>query len=317
MSIQFLKGILIGCVLMKAGWTKMAEAQELVIPVWPDVAPGSEDWTQQEVVFRDPQGTELVRNVVHPTLTAYLPEKDKATGTAVIVAPGGGFRFLSWNSEGTQVAEWFQARGVAAFVLKYRLLDTGATQEEYEETMKKFLAELFAAVQKPDPAAEGKSDVNGGSVDKLTSVADIDQLAGADGLQAVGLVRRRAAEWAINPDRIGIMGFSAGAVVTMKAATEYDAETRPNFAAAIYGPPMPELSVPKDAPPLFIACTADDLISNTAAPQLYTFWRAANRPVELHIYSKGGHGFGMVKKGLPTDTWIERLGDWLEAEGLF
>jgi len=287
--------------------TGSPQAQKLVIPIWPGPAPGSEGWTLQEVTYRDPRGAEMVRNVVRPTLTVYLPEKAKANGTAVIIAPGGGFRFLSWQSEGTQVAEWFQAHGVAAFVLKYRLVDTGATEEAFEGAMAKFFANLAHATE----AADG-----GTTMDQLIGVSEIDRLAGADGRQAVAVVRRRAVEWGVVPDRIGIMGFSAGAVVTMKVALEHDADSRPDFAAPIYAPEIEEAPVPADAPPLFVLCASDDPISAESSPRIYARWRSAGVPAELHLYDRGGHGFGMRKQGLPIDTWIERLGDWLETRGL-
>lgn len=291
-----------------------ADAQELVIPVWPDVAPGSEDETVQEVFEKDPQGLELVRNVVRPTLTAYLPEKAKATGAAVIIAPGGAFRVLAWRHEGTQVAEWFQARGVVAFVLKYRLLNL--TDQESKAMAEKVSALANTPDNEGKSVANGKDDGDAKIIAVLKLMEDSIQLACADGREALGLLRRRAAEWGIAPDRIGILGFSAGALVATQAALKYDADTRPNFAAAIYGPPMPDVSVPADAPPLFILCAADDLLSSSWSSQLYSLWKAASRPVELHIYSKGGHGFGMNKQGAPVDSWIDRFGEWFEAQGL-
>src|SRR5436190_2139043 len=132
--------ILATIALLCVSWA--AQAQQPVIPIWPGVAPGSERWTQKEVEGAGSAMGYVVRNVVRPTLTAYLPDRSKATGTAVIVCPGGGFRFLSWKSEGTEVAEWLRDHGVAAFVLKYRLVDTGATEEEF----RKALTALFSSI---------------------------------------------------------------------------------------------------------------------------------------------------------------------------
>jgi acetyl esterase/lipase len=240
----------------------------------------------------------MVRNVVRPTLTAYLPESSKAVGTAVIICPGGAFRFLSWESEGTKVAEWLQARGVAAFVLKYRLVDTGATEDEFKESMK----ELAGAKAAPQRSGE--------------AFREVAELAANDGRQAMKVVRARAAEWGIAPDRIGVLGFSAGGAVTMGVVMKHDADSRPNFAAPIYGGRTGDAEVPADAPPLFILCASDDDFAAASSAKLYSQWKTAGRPAELHIYSKGGHGFGMNQRGLPIDSWIERFGDWLGTQGL-
>jgi acetyl esterase/lipase len=263
------------------------------IPLYPGVAPGSEDWTQKEVDYANAwDQKKMVRNVVRPTLTAYFPGPTKANGTAVIVAPGGAFRFHSWQNEGTDVAEWLVARGVTAFVLKYRLLDTGASQEE-------FVKNKGAAVKRPDGAPP----------------LDIAALATEDGRQAIRLVRGRAKEWRLQPNRIGIMGFSAGGVVASGAAMKYDEQSRPDFAAPIYGA-APQAEVPKDAPPIFLLCAGDDKGASPGCLRLYTDWRGAGRQAELHVYAKGGHGFGMAKRGLPIDHWIERFGEWMEGQGL-
>lgn len=141
----------------------------------------------------------------------------------------------------------------------------------------------------------------------------ITPLAIADGLQAMRVVRGRAAEWGLNPGRIGIMGFSAGGVVTTGVASSYDADSRPDFAAPIYPAPWGDGSVPADAPPLFLAMAADDAMAVGASLPLFSAWRAAGRSAELHIYASGGHGFGMLPKGIPADGWIDRFGEWLQS----
>jgi acetyl esterase/lipase len=132
----------------------------------------------------------------------------------------------------------------------------------------------------------------------------------------VRVVRQRALEWGIASDRIGMIGFSAGCGVTVSVALEHDEESCPDFAGAIYGGGRKDVPIPSDAPPLFILCAADDAMASPASVQLYSDWRSAGHSAELHIYSVGGHGFGMQVKGLPSDTWIERFGDWLEVQGL-
>jgi acetyl esterase/lipase len=279
--------------------------QPRVMPVWPEVAPGSEKWTQKEVEDRDAWlRAKIVRNVVRPTLTAFLPERSKANGTAVIICPGGGFLFLA-KGEGIEEAEWLRARGVAVFVLKHRLMDTGASEEEFHKAV------LQAALRKAieDFRKGGERLVLPEEERKFSA------LAVADGRQAIKVVREHAGEWGIKPDRIGIMGFSSGGAVATGVATEHDAASRPNYAASIYGPVLGSVKVPNDAPPLFVCCASDDpLVPPGNSIRLYSAWNAAGKSAELHIYAKGGHGFG--GQGLPSDAWIDRFGDWLGQQGL-
>lgn len=271
-----------------------------VVSLYPGSAPGSESWTQQETESSAPwnPNAKLVRNIVKPTVTVFLP-KSNPSGTGIIVAPGGGFLFLSWKSEGTDVAEWLVDHGIAAFVLKYRVENTGS-EEEFQQRMK----ELFK------PRTAGSERAADPERDKAM------QLSAQDGLQAVRIVRQHAAEWNISPDRIGFMGFSAGGMVTDHVALDYSAETRPNFAAPIYGAPFTPVTVPPDAPPLFILCADDDpLVPSGLSARLYGAWKRAGKSAELHIYSKGGHGFGMDKHNLPVDHWIDVFYDWLGVSG--
>jgi len=268
-----------------------SSSQPFIIPLWPDGAPGSEGWSQQEQISAMPQGgLKVIRNVSRPTLTAFLPEPKLANGTAVIVCPGGAFHFLAYEHEGTQVAAWLNAHGIAAFMLKYRLIPTG---------------DNFAA------------EVQERLADRAKMAGPMQALAPlilADAQQSVRLVRQRAAEWGIRPDRIGVMGFSAGGGVTMAVTLHHDAGSRPDFAAPIYAAHFGEVVVPADAPPLFLVHASDDpLIPVTISTATYAAWHAAGKPAELHIYEKGGHGFGMRKLGLPVDGWIERFGEWLEG----
>jgi acetyl esterase/lipase len=267
-----------------------------VIPLYPGAAPGSETWTHAErAYFSKRWDTQIVTNVVNPSLTTYLPAKATRTGTAVVICPGGGFYALSINSEGIEVAKWLAARGVTAFVLKYRLVRTGDDAP----------AEFSAAMDKP-----------GGF---RAATDDIIPLAIADGLAAVTYVRAHAAELGVSADRVGLMGFSAGGTVATAVAFRYSPDSRPAFVAPIYAytGAVTDTVVPSDAPPLFVAAATDDDLG--LAPQsvaLYSRWLAAKKPAELHMYASGGHGFGMRTKHIPTDTWIARFGDWLGAQGL-
>ena len=287
-------------------------AQQPVISLYSGVAPGSENAKQKEASFVNADKQTRIRNVTQPTLTAYLPEKSNANGTAIIIAPGGGFMHLAMDKEGADLARWLQAKGVTAFVLKYRLMDSG-TEEDYRNRaagMARTTASSSAApVPAPVPAPAAPPVLNPAQQNAL-------EFAVADGAQAVKIARGRAAEWGIAPDRIGLMGFSAGGMLTMGVVMKNDAESRPNFAAPIYGGNTNGVAVTKDAPPLFIAAAQDDPVASVSSAQLYLAWKAGGRNAELHLYSQGGHGFGMTKRGLPVDSWIDRFGDWLNTQGL-
>jgi acetyl esterase/lipase len=271
-----------------------AFAQEKVVRLYAGPAPGSEDWKQTEQENRtNLWQTRVVFNVVNPTLTVFLPESGQANGTAVVICPGGGFFALSIDSEGNDVARWLAAKGVTCFVLKYRLVEC----------------------KTDDPTREIMSR---GPLDKV--VAPVVKLALADGNAAIGYVRKHAADYGVNPERIGIIGFSAGGTLAVSVAMNYTADTRPNFAAPIYPAynwAIKGNGVPSDAPPAFILAASDDPLG--LAPQsvtIYQDWIAAGKSAELHLYSKGGHGFGMRQQHLPTDHWIERFADWLDVQGL-
>ncbi|MCC7463794.1 MAG: alpha/beta hydrolase [Gammaproteobacteria bacterium] len=269
------------------------------IPLYPGVAPGSEQARQAEsgdFILNEWKA----RNVTRPELIPYLPASALANGTAVIVAPGGGFEFLSVQSEGAAVARWLAARGITAFMLKYRLNATPADLATYEAEMK----------QRWQAMSQGQRR----SVDDVAQSEGARQ-ARADGLVAVRRVRELAGRYGIAPNRIGIIGFSAGGVVALSVATQYDAASRPDFAASIYGALPGDARVPADAPPLFLAVSADDPLLATASQPVFNAWRAQQRPAELHIYEKGGHGYGLNKSGASSDHWIDAFYWWLEAGG--
>ena len=273
-------------------------SQPEIIPLWPHDAPGSEDWTQPEQVTDGSllwDSAVCIRNVTQPTLTAYLPDPSIATGTAVIVCPGGAFLFLCFDKEGTDIAHWLNGQGIAAFVLKYRLLPTPPRDEDFIKLAQQTLA---------DPQREREQR------------KQVERLAVADGQQAIRTVRGRATEWGLSPDRIGMLGFSAGGAVTAGVATRYDADSRPDFAAPIYCGPWQATDPKPDAPPLFLAVADDDPFAAQVTVPLYLSWNASGHSAEMHIYSKGGHGFALLKKGLPSDSWIDRFADWLGAQGL-
>ena len=273
----------------------MAAAQTKEIQLYKGPAPGSESWNWEEKRNnKNAINLMTVYNVVHPTLTVFSPEPSIVNGTSVIVCPGGGFHFLSIDSEGNDVANWLIKKGVTVFVLKYRTAHI-LTDDPFGDMMN--------ASRKKEWDAE--------------NVATIP-LSIADGKAAITYVRTHAAEYGLLPDRIGIIGFSAGGTVTASSAFNYTAANRPDFVAPIY-PYMPlalQSEVLTDAPPMFLVCASDDQLG--LAPHsvdLYGKWLAAKRPAELHMYTKGGHGFGMNKQNIPTDKWIERFSEWLDLLG--
>jgi len=219
-------------------------------------------------------------------LLYYPAEKSHAVGTAMIVAPGGGFRTLMMSYEGVDVAKRLNQMGVDAFVLKYRTIYVGA-----------------------DAPAPGRGPATTGP----QAGQDLREMAGADGQQAVRVARQRAAEFGVAPNRIGIIGYSAGGAVVL--TTVYgQADGRPDFAAAIYAAGANSNPPPAGAPPLFIAVAGDDqTVGFQGSIDLFTAWRKAGLPAELHVFQTGGHGFG--KKGGGADQYLDRLEEWLRLNG--
>jgi acetyl esterase/lipase len=263
------------------------------IPLYAGVAPGSEG-AQQREQWSEVMGDHVARNVTRPTLTPYLPEKGKSTGAAVIVVPGGGFKVLSMKNEGELVARWLVDHGIAAFVLKYRLNPTPADEKAMMEDMARTMGGARPPTDRPPAALP---------------------LALDDAQQALRLVRSRAAEWSVDPRRVGMIGFSAGAMTTLSTALRNDPAARADFIGTIYGP-LGEVQVPHDAPPLFVAIAADDPLLGGGGFGLIKAWRDAKAPVELHYYERGGHGFGMRHQSLTSDLWVEQFYAWMQARGL-
>ena len=267
--------------IIAAAVTAWSSASAQVVDVWPGVAPGSERWTQQErTIEGTPVGT-VVMNVVKPTLTAYLPDRRHATGAGVIVAPGGAFVALAISLEATELAKWLQQRGVAAFVLKYRTIE-----------------KKVDGIPAMDMDTAGRYGI-------------------ADGIQALKVVRAHANEWGLSRNRIGMIGFSAGGMVTSAAMLQRDAMLRPSFAALIYGAPFGKMPmIPADLPPIFMAWAKDDAVALAPVVKFHDVLVAAGYRPETHIYSTGGHGFGMKHQGTDSDRWIGDYQRWLQAEGV-
>ena len=282
-------------------WTCLPGYAQEEIRLWEGKAPGSEQWTHKEITTSSASGIVIIRDVVDPSMTVYLPEASTSNGVAVVVCPGGAFRALSWEGEGVAVARWLNKHGIAAFVLKYRLLKTDSQKMPFSMPGAITKLQIKNGNANPDPNNE--------------ELNNVIKLATFDGQQAIKRVRQNARKWNVNPSKIGIMGFSAGGGVAVGTALLTDSDGYPDFLVSLYGPSQVDVSVPANAPPLFVAVAASHKPVSTGCIALYTVWNEANKPAELHVYSKGNGGFGMGGRGLPSDTWPDRFLEWLKAEG--
>jgi len=223
----------------------------------------------------------VIMNVVTPTVTAYLPERSKATGTGVIIAPGGAFVALAISRAGTDVARWLQQRGIAAFVLKYRVVEKvgeGIPQMDYDTAARYGIA---------------------------------------DGIQALQVVRHHAAEWGVDSEKIGFLGFSAGGMVASAALVQDSAALRPAFVGLIYGAPFGAMPrIPAQLPPVFMAWARDDPMALDFITRFAAALHSAGIQPAEHVYASGGHGFGVAQQGTESDKWIEEFFRWLGGLGM-
>jgi endo-1,4-beta-xylanase len=278
----FMNGLFIALICL--GMTGIEEPKEILL--WPNGAPGSEGKTGKEKV-RVFEGDLVVSNIHQPSITPYLPSKEKATGAAVVIAPGGGHRELWITHEGYNEAKFFSDRGIAAFVLKYRLA----------------------------------KDSN--------STYTIDETELGDMQRAIRLVRSRAKEWNINPERIGVMGFSAGGEIALLSSMRFDegnpnetdpverVHSRPNFQALVYPGGSNRFEVGKNAPPILLVGGFNDSADIAEGiAQVYLKYKKAGIPAELHIYSNARHGFGMRERNKDASAgWPSRFVEWLNDLG--
>lgn len=265
------------------------------IVLWPSGAPGSEARKNEpeKLAWREePENNitfPILFNIHNPSIIPFIPDPAKATGAAVIIAPGGGHMFLTIDREGYDLGKWLADRGVAAFVLKYRLARDQAGNSPYK----------------------------------------VETDAFADSKRSMRLVRSRAAEWGVDPKRIGFMGFSAGGSLAGMMATQFDAgdakssdpieqtSCRPDFNGFIYGGPYRTTKFDPKTAPSFLACAYNDNGNVTAEATMFLNLKASNIPAELHIYSTGGHGFGVRSdRGIAEETWPARFHDWLNDIGM-
>lgn len=232
--------------------------------------------------------TETVGNVTEPTMEVFRPEAGKANGTSVVICPGGGMYLLSIYSEGNEVAKWLAKEGVTGFVLKYRLVPTGDN---------------------------GAEDLENDGAEVIPKAKNMLKYAREDALNAIRHIRFNSEKYGVDANKIGIMGFSAGGAVTMDVVYKCDEGSKPNFIAPVYAwmNIVDDLSPPEDAGPIFVVCASDDpLLLAPASVDLYNDWMKVGKSAELHMYSKGGHGFGMRVQDLPSDQWMSDFGSgWM------
>ncbi len=261
-----------------------------VIRIWPGPAPGTESWSgAEESADADLPNlgkVHVITNVTVPTLTIFRPAAGKANGTAMIVVPGGAFRALPSDLDGTETAHWLTARGITAFVLKYRV--------------------------RPPQSSPGAESFDGFAA-RTKAARDI---AVADAEQSVRVVRSRARQMGIKPHSVGMIGFSAGAMTTIGAALANEPSVRPDFVVSLYGALLDRGAPVKDSPPLFIVAAQDDpQAPPLRSAEMFESWTRAGAPAELHLYEKGGHGFAFRLHHLPVDHWPAVLQAWLQVRG--
>ncbi len=273
----------------------IAHAQTEVIRLYQGAAPGSENWTWDEKSNNiNTHKVMTVFNVVNPSLIVFRPEPSIANGSAVVVCPGGGFHFLAIDHEGTNAANELTKKGFTVFVLKYRTVHVSG-DNPFDDM-----------INARDPKAWDDEAL------------PVIPLAVADGRRAVEYVRSHAATYNVNSEKIGILGFSAGGLVAAASAFGYTKLNRPDFVVPVYAdiPESIRSTVLADAPPLFLACAQDDEFGFAShALSMYKKWIAAKRPVEIHLFVMGGHGFGVGSESNTTNKWIDRLNMWLVTLG--
>jgi acetyl esterase/lipase len=261
------------------------EPKEILL--WPSGAPGSEGKKEPEKVRLTPRGDHLVSSVHRPSVTPYLPRPEIANGAAVLVIPGGGHSELWMDHEGHNLAKVLQSHGTAAFVLKYRLA---------RET---------------------------------NSTYTVTGHALADTQRALRLIRTHATEWHLNPKCLGVVGFSAGGELVWLASDRFDAgkadaedpierqPSRPNFLGLIYPGRSGDIQPGTNSPPAFLACAFDDEkdIAEGLA-EVYLRFKRAGVSAEFHVYSNGGHGFGLSStETRPVGKWLDRFEEWVADSG--
>lgn len=290
--------------ILALAFTVSAFAQQ-EIRLYDGVAPGSEGVQDNERINRAPDGTiQTISGVVTPSITVYLPSADKATGTAIILCSGGGLMSHSWGSDVINMARWLNERGIAAIGLKYRTRVMGGGPGG---------PRMGGGGQALSASVTEFSKITKSNANPDTSESGIKNIDNAinDALRAMEIVREHAAEWHINPDKIGYLGFSAGGGVGIGATVRADAQHRPAFIATIYGPSLIDVEVPENAPKLFIATRGDHHNVAAGLVSLYLDWKRAGANAEMHLYDDGTGPFGPDDPGNTSGTWRESFYRWI------
>jgi len=311
------KGLLLIMLVLGFGSGRLSAQNQ--VPLFDGPVPGNKGTVNLESAMTSPQGDTLIlRGVSVPTITAYIPPKEKATGAAVIILPGGGLQLLSWASEGGVVAEWFRDHGVAAFVLKYRLHDGSAPAEQQRPQQRPQGGQGQAprAATGPIPSGLEVYQVEEYIQSLRPEHSPIMALEQLDAEQAVRYVKAHAKEWSIDPAKIGYLGFSAGGCIAIYAVMRNaDPSVMPAFLATMYGPPVTVMTVPENAPKLFVATRADHQNVAPGCLSLYLEWQKHGIPAEIHIYGNGKGGFGSAVNHTTSDDWKDSLLHWMQVEG--
>lgn len=276
---------------------QVSAAGSTIIPLQPAATSASTGVPEQHDTLET--GETLIYDVSVPTLELFRPAPDRMNGTAVIVVPGGGFVALGYTFGGTEVARALAERGITAFVLKHRTIRSGDGPMRIPAVHMKEMELVMSRAKRGTPL-------------EMPAFAG-EPHAIEDGARAMALVRQRAAEWGIDPHRVGVVGFSSGAYLAADLAIGPEA-ARPDFVGLIYG--GLRLPVPAGASPAFIAGAADDAYQPNDPILLYSAWRKAGVEAELHLYARGGHGFDLHPKGTTSDHWFEEFLWWMQARGL-
>lgn len=298
------------------------------VRLYDGVAPGSKNLKNNELQF-DALGDHWVMNVEVPTITPYLADPRYNTGAAMLVCPGGGYTSLSYDKEGNTVAKWFAEHGITAFVLKYRLNYTYETVEEAKAALEAQFKALDAKDNGSEAAAIAGPGQNGlPHIEKMSQeerkkffaeiqkrrADDASVLSGDDGRTAMAWIRSHAAEYGINPDKIGIIGFSAGSGVTLNVAFHHDVASKPNLVVPVYGSTL-ATEPPADATPLFVLAPEFDIMDTPTGYNLFELWHKNHLPAELHYFSGTHHGFGLKYNDEPVNIWIKLLYNFMIKNG--
>jgi acetyl esterase/lipase len=275
-----------------------AADKPVVMDVWPGKPPGETGPIDAEHLLEQKPGERVVQrltNISQPTISILRPAREKDTGVSVLICPGGGYNILAWDLEGEEVAAWLNSIGVTGIVLKYRV---------------------------PRRPGQAKDEPPIGPLQ--------------DAQRGLSLIRSKAKEWSLDPNRIGILGFSAGGHLAAAASTNFDRRAyaplddldkvscRPDFAVLVYPAYLaardkdelkPDIRVRKDCPPMFLVHADDDRLKSDNSVLMYLALKRAGVPAELHVYARGGHGFGLRPSDDPCSTWPQRCAEWLRSQG--